>query len=366
MGSPRGTGKKRGPTGVSRTAEEPGQTINVDLCFVPATHLLDQKLPAVSGSSGRLVVERAAAETTERTWPGRLFDDPDVAYADAMRAFVAASAAPNGGAPAAPCPEQTEAPDLRDVIRALRQEEVLLRIQRRQGRGQRATADVAWRACRAPHHTEPAPPPALPQPGGPAAPPVRDIPHAGVVPGSHLWALRHADLARRQVEDATWRQQRQSLRARLSALPLITAWIAILVLTDNCTRRCLGLPLFLAGPKITAEAVVVALRTLLPPGLQFLISDRGVHFTAQVFAQLAHEADFVHVLIARHRPQSNGIAERFVRTLKEWLAGKTWASADDASALLACFLAEYNDRPHQGLALPGLSPNEFALRIGLL
>jgi hypothetical protein len=36
----------------------PGQTLNVDLLFVPASHLADVKLPAVSGSSGHLVVER--------------------------------------------------------------------------------------------------------------------------------------------------------------------------------------------------------------------------------------------------------------------------------------------------------------------
>ncbi len=29
-------------------------------------------------------------------------------------------------------------------------------------------------------------------------------------------------------------------------------------------------------------------------------------------------------------------------------------------------LAEYNDRPHQGLAIPGLSPNKFAARIWLM
>jgi hypothetical protein len=29
-------------------------------------------------------------------------------------------------------------------------------------------------------------------------------------------------------------------------------------------------------------------------------------------------------------------------------------------------LVEYNNRPHQGLGLPGLSPNEFANRIWLL
>jgi transposase InsO family protein len=111
--------------------------------------------------------------------------------------------------------------------------------------------------------------------------------------------------------------------------------------------------------------IVAALRALLPPELQFLISDRGVHFTAQVFEQLARDQSFVHVLIARHRPQSNGIAERFVRTLKEWLASKTWNSDQQLLDLLEQFRVEYNDRPHQGLPIPGLSPNEFANRIWL-
>ncbi len=95
-------------------------------------------------------------------------------------------------------------------------------------------------------------------------------------------------------------------------LPIITAWIAVLMLTDNCTRQCLGLPLFIAGSYVTAEMVVAALQVLLPAHLQFLISDRGVHFTADVFQQFATEAEFVHVVIAHHRPQSNGITERFI------------------------------------------------------
>ena len=76
--------------------------------------------------------------------------------------------------------------------------------------------------------------------------------------------------------------------------------------------------------------------------------------------------EFIHVLIARHRPQSNGIAERFVRTLKKWLRDKTWANDEELAALIEQFIAEYNDRPHQGLPIPGLSPNEFANRIWLM
>jgi transposase InsO family protein len=124
--------------------------------------------------------------------------------------------------------------------------------------------------------------------------------------------------------------------------------------------------LALNSPDLTAEMVVEVLQFLIPPELQFLITDRGTHFTANIFDHLEEGRDFIHVLIARHRPQSNGIAERFVRTLKEWLADKSWHSDQQLAALLASFMTQYNDWPHQGLPTPGLSPNEFANRAWLM
>ncbi len=52
--------------------------------------------------------------------------------------------------------------------------------------------------------------------------------------------------------------------------------------------------------------------------------------------------------------------------LKEWLAARTWDDRVDLNALLAQFQDEDNKRPHQGLALPGLSPTGFARRLWLL
>jgi transposase InsO family protein len=354
--------EKGGFTPVTRTADAPGQTVNIDLCFVPASLATDAKLPAVSGSSGRLVVERLADADTEPAYPGQVFAEPQRDYTDAMQAFVAASQASEAACDRLTTALEPPAADQRQHARAVRQAQADLRMQRRHVREQRKQEDAAWRVLRAQqrqHRTRPQAPEAV------------ACGHRRPTPDQQahwraLRAQRRQQREERTREDAAWREARQAVREQAQGSALITAWIAILVITDNCTRQCLGLPLFVAGARVTADMVVTALRALLPDELQFLISDRGVHFTAQVFAQLAREEGFLHVVIARHRPQSNGIAERFVRTLKEWLADKVWTTDQELAALLAQFRAEYNDRPHQGVAIPGLSPNEFAARIWLM
>lgn len=326
---------------------------------MPAQHEAEVKLPAVSGSSGRLVVERPKDET-EAQYPGRVFEDQSLSYAEAMQAFVAASAqaaVPEG------IPEENAQPSRKAEIRKLRLEEAQLRQERRTVRERRNQEDAAWQALRQRHQQTEAHFQSLPKPE-------RRKQHHVRQAEAEQWKVqrdqRRQTVRQRQQEDELWRQQRQDLRERIMHAPIVTAWIAILVITDNCTRQCLGLPLFVAGSSVTAEMIVSALRTLLPPELQFLISDRGVHFTAQVFQQLARSENFLHVVVARHRPESNGIAERFVRTLKEWLATHSWENDQDLLLLLEQFRPEYNDRPHQGIAIPGLSPNEFAKRIWLL
>jgi transposase InsO family protein len=334
----------------------PGQTLNVDLCFVPVRHLADVKLPAVSGSSGHLVVERVKVEGQEPNYPGQVFAEGELDYAEAVAAFVQSSRPLFG-----PRIEATavEKPSRQAEIQQLRQDEDQLRIKRNHMRKRRELEDAAWQASWEPHRSE--------KPD--AQPKLRARRGSLKAQEEQRQSLRkqHRQQAhKRQKEDKQWRLNRKSLRERMTLLPVVTAWIAILLVTDNCTRQCLGLPLFIAGAHVTAEMVVAALRTLLPANLQFLISDRGSHFAADVFQQFAKESNFVHVVIARHRPQSNGIAERFVRSLKEWLADKAWQSHNGLSEFLPLFLLEYNDRPHQGLPIPGLSPNEFANRIWLM
>ena len=308
----------------------------------------------MSGSSGRLIVERLA-DDEEPQYPGRVFEDQSLDYAEAMQAFVASSAQSEQREKR--LPEDAKEEGAKAAIQRLRREEEHLRIKRCDTRNQRRQEDTAWQALRQQHRQEEN---AFSQ---------RRARYGERKTWKKNWqalrANRRQMLEQRHQEDEVWRQQRLLLRSQLAELPIVTNWIAILVITDNCTRQCLGLPLFVAGANVTSEMVVHALRTLLPAELQFLISDRGVHFTAQTFKELARTEEFIHVVIARHRPQSNGIAERFVRTLKEWLAPRSWNNDQELLALLAEFRSEYNDRPHQGLTIPGLSPNEFANRIWL-
>lgn len=328
---------------------------------MPATHEVADKLPAVSGSSSRLIVERTPAEANEREWPGQVFENPELTYEEAMLDFVAASQE-RANKPQNQ-PEAANDDSLKAKKRALRCEEAQLRDERRQVREKRKLEDAAWKEARAARKAEE-------QAYQVLSKKERRQERKAKQARDELWRAlrvqRRATVEQREREDEIWRQKRLEFRQRRSELPIVTTWIAILVIIDNCTRQCLGLPLFLAGPRVTSEMIIEALHVLLPPELRFLISDRGTHFTANAFKTFVLSEEFIHVLIARHRPQSNGIAERFVRTLKEWLASASWQTEQALKALLQSFVDEYNDRPHQGLPLPGLSPNEFAKRIWLL
>ena len=318
------------------------------------------KLPAVSGSSGKLVVERSESATGDKWYPGQVFDQEGLSYEEAMAQFVADSQLNASNVTVNPSPEAVARATAKAEKAALRQAEEELKVARRRQRQQRQIEDKIWRAEQTAEREAKAQRKKERASGQRAA---YGSQKALKERQRQRRQQRHQQIEQRKQEDQQWRQQRQAIRERQQVTGLVMTWLAILVITDNCTRQCVGLPLFVAGSHVTADMVVEALRQLLPPELQFLISDRGVHFTAKAFRQLAEDEDFIHVLIARHRPQSNGIAERFVRTLKEWLKDKSWQSPEELETLLSLFRLEYNDRPHQGLPLPGLSPNEYANRL---
>ncbi len=342
-----------------RHAEKPGQTANADLCFVPATHEILQGLPAVSGSSGVLKIGPPTSDAGERHWPGQVFENPDLSYEEAMEEYIEARTNDGSPSPSEPPSQSTEHERVTAQKREVKQQEEQLRIERRQVREQRNVEDKAYETVKAQHNAEQSEYQRLSRQE-------RKAKKAAKAAADERWRAhkqqRREQKRRRQKENTIWRAQRQNIREQKEGLKAVVVWFAILVIVDNCTRHVYGLPLFLTGAHVTAVEVVAALRQSLPSELQYLITDRGVHFISTAMEKLKQEKGFVRVPIAPHRPQSNGIAERFVRTLKEWLLTKTWFTADELRTWLTQFLQEYNDRPHQGRELQGLSPNEYARR----
>jgi len=333
-----------------------------------SSHQAKVTLPAVSGSSGKLVIQHPKTEPVFADYPGAVFADESLSYPEAMKQFISASASEVTARDIDIT--NSEAAQRHAEKRVLRQEEEALkadsdalssmRAQRRQQRQRQKQEDAAFKILKAERRAQ--------QEKRKAKKRAKQRPEWGSKKAAdEQWKAirqqRQAQVQQRQQERQQWRLKREQLRLRASQIQSLVTWIAILVVVDSCTRQSLGLPLFVAGANVTAEMVVEALRQLLPSELQFLISDRGPQFRANLMKQLASESNFIHVVIARHRPQSNGIAERFVRTLKEWLADKSWQSDEELGVLLNQFQTEYNERPHQGLPIPGLSPNEFAKRL---
>lgn len=348
-------GGKRNREVVARTAEQPGQAVNIDLCFVPEEHVAQEKLPAVSGSSGHLIVERLPPPGEEAHWPGQVFAEAGLDYAEAMRQYAQATRDRL-------VRRRTERfPVLQEATRWRKDWEE--RAERYHVREQRKREDSAWNAAKSAWRQTRQAYQAMTR----AERTERRVDYRlARQTWETLRRARQATLQQRQQENQAWHQANQEFQAGSDEQVQARSWIAILVVTDNCTRQCLGLPIFRTGSKVTSDEVVMALCTFLPRGLAFLISDQGTHFRSKALADLALETGFVHIPVYRHRPESNGIAERFVLTLKDWLGSKSWNGVEALQLWLLQFQPEYNDRPHQGLAIPGLSPNEFAKRIWLM
>lgn len=348
--------KKGSPRTAGRTAEQPGQAINIDLCYVPEQHTGQEKLPAVSGSSGRLVVERIRSQDEELLWPGQIFAAAGLDYEEAMLQYVAATR----DRLVHRRTEKTPHPDMPPGWR----QEWEGRAERYQVRQQRKQEDLDWRSAKAQWRK-------TRQAFQAFTRTERREQKASFESAKQAWQIlrhqRQETLEPRKRENLAWHQRNQALKTEAPSAPAEPqTWMAILVVTDNCTRQCLGLPVFRSGSKLTSAETIAALKVILPPALQFLISDQGIHFRSHGFAQFAEDEDFIHVPVYRHRPQTNGIAERFVLSLKNWLRDKSWETVLDLETWLADFLPTYNNRPHQGLPIPGLSPNEFAQRIWLM
>ena len=342
---------------MTRHADEPGKTVNVDLCFVS---MPEPELAQVDSESSVLVslAEKSKADSA-LSYPGQIFADPELSYDEAMHAYADRRAEMECQA------TQTAADPLKAERVGLRTDEERVRLERRLLRQQREKEDQAWRAYRRTRRAFNGWWDSLDKE---AKALFRSQKLAADTQWQRCRTRQRTQTQERQVQDDQWRQARQDIRQRKAALDEkaqlpAAQWLAILVILDNCTRQCLALPLFVAGKHVTAEMVVAALRKVLPKRLRFLISDNGAQFIAQAIADLATERGFRQVRVSPRRAKTNGIAERFVRTLREMLTQYSWQTVKELLTLLPKIVTEYNDRPHQGKELQGLSPNEYARRL---
>lgn len=108
----------------------------------------------------------------------------------------------------------------------------------------------------------------------------------------------------------------------------------------------------------TAAFLERALTTLQEQGVRVerILTDNGGNYRSRVFAEVAASHGVQLRRTRPYRPQTNGKAEAFNKTLqREWAYVRLYVSNKDRLDALPGFLAEYNaDRPHT--ALGGLAP----------
>jgi transposase InsO family protein len=105
------------------------------------------------------------------------------------------------------------------------------------------------------------------------------------------------------------------------------------------------------------EAVLKA-----PHAIQWL-SDNGPQYTATASVLYAHELGLVPITTPAYSPQSNGLAEAFVKTFKrDYVDGAELRHAETVLAQLGAWFEDYNTRaPHSALGMR--SPGEYRAHV---
>jgi len=143
-------------------------------------------------------------------------------------------------------------------------------------------------------------------------------------------------------------------------------WANLIPVLDNCTRECLGWVFSRRGRAKEArdairEAVInrFGSEQNVPDELE-LLTDNGSIFLARDFQNQMNEYGIDQTFTPYECPSANGLAERFIKTVKE---EKTWhfvfESMEKAEEVIREFIREYNhDRLHSSLDYT--SPATFA------
>ena len=110
-------------------------------------------------------------------------------------------------------------------------------------------------------------------------------------------------------------------------------------------------PSFVSGQ--TREGITRTGRRCRLPLSHTLILDNGPQYTATATVLYAHELGLVPLTTPAYSPQSNGLAEAFVKTVKrDYVDGAELQDAESVLAQPTGWIEDYNTRaPHSALGM---------------
>ena len=128
-------------------------------------------------------------------------------------------------------------------------------------------------------------------------------------------------------------------------------WECVHVCVDDCTR--------LAYVEVLADERATTAIGFLRRAVAFyrshgvrverVMTDNGSAYRSSVHALACRRLELKHIRTRPYRPQTNGKAERFIRTmLREWAYAAVYGSSADRAAALSGWIERYNFRRRHG------------------
>jgi transposase InsO family protein len=125
------------------------------------------------------------------------------------------------------------------------------------------------------------------------------------------------------------------------------------VFVDDASRLAHVVPLADERPAETVRALEQAIAWFAAQGIRIerMLTDNGTNYRSHAYAAALARHAIRHKRTRPYRPQTNGKAERFIRTmLAEWAYGRAYRSNSERLAALPDWLHFYNHgRPHTAL-----------------
>ena len=131
----------------------------------------------------------------------------------------------------------------------------------------------------------------------------------------------------------------------------------ILTVVDHFSKWAEAVPLANHTAPVVARALMVHVFSRFGVPRQ-LLSDQGPEFESELFAQLMRWLEIDKLRTTSYKPSTNGVAERFHRTLNSMLGKVVCDSQRDWDERLPLVMAAYRASPHNST---GFSPNQLFL-----